>query len=315
MNLSGLRTLVAVVDMRGIARAASILNLSQPAVTRQLQALEKELGLTLFDREGRSVRLSAHGEVVVGNARRVLNEARELQEQARSLKNARSGVLRIGATTHVIETVLSRFLMGFRRRHPGVEISLREDGGARLPQRLERGDVQLAIMPAGYEGFSGRLLYPMRALAVLPHDHPVKRSPALELSELRDKPLLVLTEGFASRVWFEDACEQARMRPHIHLESSAPHTLIALAASGYGIAIVPSPVSLPSKGVSVKALVHKNVAVGRWAVIAWHPKRLLPPYGQRFVEEFVAHAPDLDPGTKYVAGAPPVIRPPEPRES
>ena len=246
MNLRFLRTFVAIADNAGVARAAARLNLTQSAASRQIQALEDELGLRLFARIGRSVRLTREGEDLLVRSRRLLADAAALGERASALKSGDVGVLRLGATPQVIETLLAGFLPRYRKRHPGVEVHLVEDGGARLPGRLERGDIDVAIMPAGDDRFRGRLLYPMHVLAVLPQRHRLSRFAVLDVTELADEPLLRLTPGFASHGWFEAACQVAHVRPRVLLESVAPQTLIALARAGHGIAVVPSPVRIPS---------------------------------------------------------------------
>jgi hypothetical protein len=119
-----------------------------------------------------------------------------------------------------------------------VEVHLVEDGGLRLYGRLERGDVHLTLTAVSGR-FESRLLYPMHALAALSPTHRLARRAALEIAELADEPLLLLGRDFGSREWFDAACSVAHIRPRVLLESAAPHTLIALAATGYGIAIIP----------------------------------------------------------------------------
>ncbi len=213
MNLRFLRTFVAIADNAGVARAAARLNLTQSAASRQIQTLENELGLRLFARIGRSVRLTREGEDLLVRSRRLLADAAALGERASALKSGEVGVLRLGATPQVIETLLAEFLPRYRKRHTGVEVHLVEDGGARLPGRLERGDIDVAIMPAGDDRFRGRLLYPMHVLAVLPQRHRLSRSAVLDVTELADEPLLRLTPGFASHGWFEAACQRCACPP------------------------------------------------------------------------------------------------------
>ena len=88
-------------------------------------------------------------------------------------------MLRVAATPRAIESPLAEFLPCYRRRHIGVKVHLVEDGGAQLPRGLERGDVDVAIMPAGDARFRGRLLYPMYLLAVLPQLHNLGRRTTL----------------------------------------------------------------------------------------------------------------------------------------
>jgi LysR family cyn operon transcriptional activator len=309
MNLRFLRTFVAIVDNGGLARAAARLNLTQSAASRQIQALEGELGLRLFARIGRGMRLTSEGEDLLERSRRVLSDVVGLGERASALKSGEVGVLRVGATPQAIETLLAEFLPRYRKRHIGVEIHLVEDGGARLPGRLERGDIDVAIMPAGDDRFRGRLLYPMHLLAVLPQRHSLSRRASLDVTELADEVLLRLTPGFASHGWFEAACHVAHVRPRVLLESVAPQTLIALAKAGHGIALVPSPVRIPSAGVCVAVVMHREVPLGQWTVAAWDPQRYLPHYVSKFTEEVAAHCRRDYPGREYVRRAPKLPKP------
>ena len=97
MNLRHLRAFVSIADAGGFARAANRMNLSQPALSRQIRALETELGVPLFDRLGRRVRLTSEGEDLLRRGRRLLTEADSLGERARLLKAGETGILRVGA--------------------------------------------------------------------------------------------------------------------------------------------------------------------------------------------------------------------------
>ena len=310
MNFRHLRAFVAIVDAGGFARAANRLNLSQPALSRQIRALEQDLGVPVFDRMGRRVQLTSEGEDLLRRSRRLLAEADSLGERARVLKSGETGVLRVGATPQVIENLLANFLSEHRRRHPDVEVHLVEDGGVRLAVRLQRGDVHLVLTAAtAVEGFDGRLLYPMHTLAALSPTHPLARRIVLEVADLADEPLLVLRRDFGSREWFDAACSVAHTRPRVLLESGAPHTLIALAATGYGIAIIPSNAHVPRGAVRAVPLLHRGASVGRWAVIAWDPQRFLAPYAEQFVGEIAVHCRRGYPGRDLIRRAPLLPRP------
>jgi DNA-binding transcriptional LysR family regulator len=309
MNLRHLRAFAAIVDVGGIARAATRLHLSQPALSRQIHVLEADLGVRLFDRVGRRVQLTSQGEDLLRRSRRLLAEAESLGERARELKSGETGILRVAATPQVIENLLAPFLVRYRSRHPGVEVHFVEDGGARLLGRLERGEVHLSITAAGATRFEGRLLYPMHAVAALPSAHRLAGRRVLEIAELADEPLLLLQRGFGSREWFEIACDIAHMRPRVLLESAAPHTLLALAATGYAIAILPSNAGVAGEGIGAVPLVHRGASVGRWAHIAWDPERFRAPFAEHFVTELVAHCRRNFPGRDLIRRAPPLPKP------
>ena len=234
-------------------------------------------------------------------------EADLLTARARALKGGQTGILRVGATPMVIENTLSGFLSHYQLRHPGVEVHFVEDGGLRLPSRLEQGEVHLALV-VPYDRFGNKLLFPVLNLAVLPSKHRLARRRALDVAELAEEPFLLLHRSFGSREWFDSACNVAHIRPRVLLESAAPHTLIALANVGYGIAVVPSTV-LVSVGVRAVPLVQRGTPIGKWFSIAWDPQRVLAAYAEQFVDELVAYCQRDYPGRDFIRRAPPLPRP------
>jgi LysR family transcriptional regulator, cyn operon transcriptional activator len=313
MNLRHLRAFATIVDVGGFARAATRLNLSQPALSRQIHALEAELDMLLFDRVGGRVQLTSGGEDLLQRSRRLLADADAIGERARALKSGETGILRVAATPQVIENLLAAFLVRYRHRHPGVEVHLVEEGGVRIHARLERGDVHLAMTAVSGTGFHDRLLYPMHVIAALAPAHRLGRRAVLEITDLADEPLLLLQRGFGSREWFDLACQVAHIRPRVLLESAAPHTLVALAASDYGIAMLPSNATVPDGIVRAVPLVHNGASIGRWAHIAWDPQRFLAPYAEHFVEELVAYCRRDYPGRDLIRRAPRLPRPSTPK--
>ena len=309
MNLRDLRAFAAIVELGGFARAATKVNRSQPALSRQVHALEAELGVRLFQRVGRRAQLTPEGQDLLRRARRVLAEADSLGERARALKSGEAGILRVGATPPALETLVSPFLTHYLRRHPRVEVELVEEGGARMPERLERGDMQIACMPVGDPRFAGRLIAPTHLVAVLRDSHRLARRALIEIAELAEEPLLVLREGFGSRAWFDAACEVAHIVPRLLLQSVVAQTIIELAATGYGIAIVPSTARFPQSTARVRPLVHRGASIGRWQMVAWHPDRFLAPYAEQFVDELVAYAVGAYPGRQLMRRAPSLPRP------
>src|SRR5215475_1434481 len=309
MNLRHLRTFIEIADAGGVARAAVRLHLTQPTASRQLNALEAELGVPLFNRVGHRIQLTSEGEDLLQRGRRLLGDAEAMSDRARALKSGQTGLLRVGATPQWIESMMVDFLARYRPRHPSVEVHVVEEGGVGLAGRLERGDVHLAIMPESDESFAGHLLYPIYVLAVMPKNHRLGRRRVLDIVDLAEDPLLVLNRSFASREWFHIACQAARLRPNIVFESAAPQTLLALAGGGDGVAIVPGGVLIAPAKLHAAPLVHRGAPIGRWQKIVWHPQRFLAPYAEQFVEELLTYAPRNYPNRNFTRRAPPMILP------
>jgi LysR family cyn operon transcriptional activator len=309
MKLSQLRTFVAIVDNSGVARAASRLGLTQSAASRQVSSLETELGVILFDRVGRRVQLTSEGDDLLKRARKLLADADAFGERAKVLKGGESGTLRVSATPQVIENLLAPFLPSYLRGSPGVEVQLVESGGPQQINELDRGEVQLALMAYGVERFQNRLLYPIHVLAVMSRVHRLRKNATLDISKIADEPLLVLGREFGSRSWFDAACENARITPRIVLESSSPHTLVALAQVGYGISIIPSNIHALPSSLRAVPLSYQGRPLGRWSMIAWNPERFLAPYAHRFINQLVNRAKQAYPGHRLAWRSPPLSQP------
>lgn len=294
MDLRHLRYFVAVVEAAGVSRAAASLRMTQPGLSRQLRDLETELGVELFDRVGRRMELTATGEDLLKRSRDILAATDALADRARALRSGDAGILRVGATPQMIESVLAEFLRRHRRAYPAIEVQLVEEGGLALLRRLDRGDVHLALsIPR--EGLEHRLLFPARLVCAMAPSHPLARRATLDIRLLAGEPLLLLRPEFGSRQWFDGACQVVHVKPRIVLESASAHALLALARAGCGIAVVPSTV-LYGGGVHVAPLLESGRAIGRWLAINWDARRFHPAYATTFVNELVERTRQVYPG-------------------
>jgi LysR family cyn operon transcriptional activator len=309
MNLRSLRTFVATADSGGLGRASERLHVSQPAASRQIDALEAEFGVPLFQRVGRRLQLTSEGEDLLRQSRRLLADADLLAERARALKGGQAGTLRVAATPQHISSVLAPFLPRYRDRHPGIDVHIIEGSATLQRIRLERGEVHVAIMPAGDGRFSDRLLGPVHLLAVLPKKHRLAKRAVIEISELAEEPLLLMQREYAGRQWFEAACQAVHVVPHVVMECTSAYTLLELAAVGYGVAVVASTSLIRNPELRGIALVNRGVSVGQWSRACWDPQRLMPPYGERFIDELVAYCHQSFPGREFCRRAPALARP------
>jgi DNA-binding transcriptional LysR family regulator len=245
MDLKHLRTFVAVAELGTVSKAALRLRIAQPALSRQIIDLEKELGLTLFDRVARRLLLTGEGEQLLGNCRKLLGYASSLTDQAQELRRGDSGVLKVTAGAHMIDSVLSTFLHRYAEHYPNVQVRLIEGIGAQVLAMVERGEAQLGInldeaVPAGNDHFGSRPLPPIEFWATGHTSLELGHGRSIDIRGLAPYPLLLLDSSFVFRKTFDAACRLAGLRPNILFECSSPHTLLALAEAGHGVAIVHS---------------------------------------------------------------------------
>ncbi len=302
MELRHLRYFVAVVDAGGVSRGAGRLNISQPALSRQIRDLEAELGVALFERRAGRLVLTGEGEDLLDRGRNLLTRADSFRERAQALRGGDAGIIRVGVAPLTLESLLPPFLMRYQHRHPRVEVRLTEDSPNRLWVRLERGELSLAISFPGHEGLGSRLLFPLCVLGVMSPGHRLARRATLDVAELAEERLLLLSRQFLTRQWFDTACQRAHLRPRVALESTAPHALIALARVGYGLAMVPSHTELDRRRLRATPVVERGTVLGAWAAIAWDPHRFQPPFVERFVDELAEYSKHSYPGKGLVRG-------------
>jgi DNA-binding transcriptional LysR family regulator len=286
MDLRALRFFATVADLSGFSRAAEHLGISQPALSRQIGALERELKVRLFDRIGRRTMLTAAGEDLLARSRLLLHDAELIKSRAEEIAEGSHGVLRLGATPQSIESFVAALLARYRLRAPNVEVSILEDGAANLVEATRLGLIHLAIasLPNGTE-LEGQPLFPIHMLAVIPRLHPLCCKKYVEITDLAPHRLLLLRKNFLTRQLFDSACKIHHVNPSVMVESNSAEALLALVKVGQGIAVLPSTVRLNKVRQKVVPIRHEHKPIQMWMSAAWDPKRYLIPAAEMFIEE------------------------------
>lgn len=300
MKLSHFRYFAAVAEEMSFSRAGERLRISQSAVSRQVLLMEEELGVRLFDRIGRHIELTAAGRDLLDRSKAILNDVDALSLRAKALSKGSRGVLRIGATPQTMESVVARFLATFRQRSPDIEIKLVEDGSARLSQRLESGDLELAIagLPSS-SALEGRPLLPLGLLAVVPTGSRFAGRSRVDIGELASETILLLKPQFMTRRIFDGVCQVANINPNVLIESDSPHCLLALVESEQGIAVVPSTVLLGPLENRAIPICHGDRLLGFNMSVLWDPRRFVSPAMKVFIEDLCAATRINYPGSSF----------------
>ena len=298
MDTRRLKTFVAVAELGSVSKAAVRLRIGQPALSRQIGDLQQELGLTLFDHVGRGLVLTAEGEQLLADCRRVLADLDAVRERAAVLRGGDRGVLKVAAPPHTIESVLARFLPRYAERFPNVHVQLMEALGPAQTEILERGEAHVGIrLDQGDPRFDSRVLPPVDALAVAARSLDLGQAGVIDVRGLASYPLLLLDPGYSVRRLFDAACRLADVRPDVLLESRAPHTLLALAEIGQGVAIIPSLQRTDRYAVRVARVTHGRKPVRERVAIQWDRRRRLPPYAFTFCDALAEYMQTILPIT------------------
>ncbi len=247
IELRRLRYLVAVAEEGHVTRAAERLGLQQPPLTRQIRALETELGVQLFERHPRGMRPTEAGRVVVEAARDILDRAGRLPETARRAARGEQGRLAVGYTSSgAFNPFVSQQIRGFREARPGVLLVLAEDGTPELVQGLRDERLDAAFVRSTTSDASAlrlELLFEEEMVAALPAGHALANPPGrLALGALAEETFVFYRRptGPGLHDAIVAACLAAGFSPAVAQEAPRMSSTLSLVAAGLGISIVPA---------------------------------------------------------------------------
>ena len=300
MDLRHARTFVTVAELGTVSKAALRLRIAQPALSRQLIDLEHELGLQLFDRVGRRLLLTGEGEQLLTGCRVLLNYASAVKEQAQLLRDGNTGVLNIAGSPQHIESVLSQFLHRYAERYPQVHVKISEGTGSEILTLLERGEIHLGqnllhAVRLDERHYGSLPLGSVELLAVCHPSMPLGRHRTIEVARLAGLPLLLMDGGFGFRRAFDAASRMAGLKPSVRFESRNPHTLLALAEAGHGVAIVPSQLQCHRYELSIVGLTYRGRSLREPLTISWDKRRPLPRFAIDYCGMLAAYMREIFP--------------------
>jgi len=241
MEVNQLRYVCAIADTGNFSRAAERCRIAQPSLSQQVQKLEDDLGVKLFDRLGRSIRLTEAGRAFIPRARAILEQL----DAARSSAADKNADLRGNVTVGVIPTVapylMPAYTASFAKKFPDAKLRIIEETTSVLVEGLRDLSIDVAILalPLRHKDLE---LFPIRTeplFAVLKKNHPRARAKSLALKDLRGESFVMLRDGHCFRDLSLDTCTRARITPNIAFESGQFSSLLGMVAAGIGVSLVP----------------------------------------------------------------------------
>jgi DNA-binding transcriptional LysR family regulator len=242
MELRQLHYFVAVAEEGQVTRAATRVNVAQPAISAQVRRLERELGESLFVRDPQGVTLTAAGEAFLPHARAALTAAARGRDTIASLQGKLQGRRTIGVAGPVDDR-LAAALGEFHHTHPAIEIALTNQQNEPLLAGVAGAEFDAAIVGVGAHplppGVDARVVATEPVVLAVARDHPLARRTSIAVSGLRDLPLITLIPGSGLRAVLEQACRSAGFSPRITAETGELASLVELVGAGLGVALLP----------------------------------------------------------------------------
>lgn len=283
MNLQQLDYFRVVARTEHFTQAAEELTITQPALSRAMARLERDLGVSLFDRHGRAVRLNRYGRAFLRHVERALGAIDEGQRELAELADRDAGVIAFGFAHALGTRVVPDLIASFRLAHPRARFQLLQNASHIILGELEVGDVDLALVspvPPTSERIESLALASEELFLVVPHEHRLAKRATVNLAELRDDTFVCLRGGYALRTLTDEYCSQAGFAPKIAFEGEEIATLRGLVAVGLGVAIIPAAAA--SVESSPPQLRIAEPACQRSIGLLWVPARYQPELTQQF---------------------------------
>lgn len=241
MELNQLKCFLEVARLEHITQAAEQLHITQPALSKVIARLEDDLGVKLFDREGKNIRLNEYGRVALRYAQRIMYTIGDLQAELEELSTGQAGHLRIGSSFPAGEPnwLLER-IRAFALQRPDVGVRFRQYSSARLYAALEGREIDLALstMPIQEDGVKWRELFVEKMGVILSVHHPLAAREELSVADLSRERFYCNNANSDVQELTYVFCERAGFTPNIHFECEFPSYIGEAVSLGYGISLI-----------------------------------------------------------------------------
>jgi DNA-binding transcriptional LysR family regulator len=263
LDVYELNVFLAAAETENFSEAARQLSLTQPAVSMQIRALEKKLGVPLFHRAGRSLALTEQGRVLTSLARDMVNHAIQIEEEIESLKGEVVGHLKIGCSTATGKYFLPHLAARFRRRYPSVQMTIFNHNRDMVLAELCEGTVQIAVVssPPTCKDVQYRHFFTDHVVLIVPIDHPWVRRDIIALEELREADFILRDQQSGTRAEVESALEKAGLGPSdlkVVMEIGNSEAISMSVEEGIGVAFVSRTVA--RRGIELGKVKEVSVA-------------------------------------------------------
>ncbi|RAP77555.1 LysR family transcriptional regulator [Paenibacillus montanisoli] len=286
MELLQLQYFRTAAKLEQITKAAQELNIAQPSLSKSIARLEESIGVPLFDRQGRNIRLNAYGQVLLKRVEHMFQELEEAQREIQDMAGLDKGIITLAVS---LTNLLPEMLGAFLEHYPDVHFRQVVEPMSVMKQSLEHGEIDMCLTFAEIEG-SDIVCMPLRTEEIhllVPESHPLAGRESVEISELQNESFIGLRTGFWFRQLTDDLCMKAAgFTPRTTIEVDEVDAVLLLIKKGHGVSLAPdlawrSRMDLSKNTVSIQDL-GGNLTLS----LAWSEKHYLS-YAAQMFREFV----------------------------
>jgi LysR family cyn operon transcriptional activator len=270
IELRHLRYFLAVAEERHFTRAAEKLHVTQPTLSHQIREFEGQLALSLFDRVGRRVKLTAAGEMLLPHARRVIRALADAQTELDEMHGLKRGTLKVGIIQTVNSCVIPDIVARFGAAHPGINVTCSEMAVADIESELESGSLDLGIsfLPPYRKNLTGQKLFAEELVAVVTADHALAAKRNLRIRDVARHPMVLLAQKFCTRQLIDRAMSEAGVQPDVKVEMNTVDSILSTVRRTQLVTLLPE-LALCQRDTGLKAIAITEPAPRRSVGLVW----------------------------------------------
>jgi LysR family transcriptional regulator, transcription activator of glutamate synthase operon len=287
MELRQIQYFIEVAKREHMTEAAYALHVAQSAISRQIVNLENELGVELFIREGRNVRLTPIGKVFLEHMEKAMNVIDNATQVVEEYMDPLKGTVHIGFPSSLSSYTLPSIISAFRKEYPEVKFQFMQGSYYELVDKVKKGEVNIAFLgpvPQDIKKIEGNILFTERIVALLPKTHRLSSESVLTLNQLRNESFILFPKGFILRDIIFDACRQIGFEPKVSFVGEEIDAIKGLVSAGLGITLIPEVTLVESIPRGTKKVYVEEPTVTRTVGTIISAERQLLPTEKIFYE-------------------------------
>lgn len=244
MDIQHLKYFVAVATEGNFTRAAQKLYVSQPTISKMVRSIEEELGVILFDRSGKNVKLTDAGEIILAQAQNIIKSFQNLSSELDDLMQLKKGYIHIGLPPMIGSQFFPKVIHEFHREYPNILIQLVEDGAIKIEKAVYDGalDLGVVVLPVDEEQFHSFSIVNERLMLMTHSSHPLSRKKSVKLAELEQESFIMFQRDFTLHSRIIAECIRVGFHPNITCESSQWDFISEMVIADLGVALLPETI-------------------------------------------------------------------------
>jgi LysR family transcriptional activator of glutamate synthase operon len=292
MEMRQIKYFIEVAKEEHVTEAAYRLHVAQSAVSRQIAKLEGELGVELFSREGRSVRLTHAGKIFLQHAETAMDAMDKAVQAVNDYLNPEAGKIRLGFPNSLATKTLPHVISAFRSQYADVGFDFNQGSNRELRELVQRGEIDLAFVspvPEPSPEIETHIFFSEHMRALIPTHHRLAKQVSLNLRDLMDEQFVLFRTGYDMRALVIEACRQVNFEPRVAFESEDVYTIKGLVEAGLGVSLLPETLLIDQTPMGTVSIPISVPRVTRTVGVVITKTRTLPPSEKLFYEFLIKY--------------------------